>query len=161
MKRQRFPFLIGSAPARAATEEGIADKLSRMLSSLSLIESSLEEVLEKTDSDEPWRDFYAALIPILDGIAALREAIERAGDPAWRRGMEIVTAKLEALLASRGLEASARVGDPFDPSHHRAAGARRAAGVPPGSIAEVVEAGWTFRGAVVRLATVVVAREDA
>lgn len=87
--------------------------------------------------------------------------MERAGDPDWRRGMEIVTGKLEALLTSRGMEPSARVGELFDPSRHRAAGARRAEGIPPGSIAEVVEAGWTFRGAVVRLATVIVTREDA
>ena len=161
MRRQRFPFLIGPAPARAETEEGVTDRLSRILSSLSLVESSLEELLEKTDSDRAWRDFYAALIPVLDGIAALRDAVERDGDPGWRRGMEIVTGKLEALLTSRGLEPSACVGDVFDPSRHRAAGARRAEGVPPGAIAEIVEAGWTFRGAVVRLATVIVAREDA
>ena len=131
------------------------------MSSLSLIESSLDELLEAEKRDAEWRDFFLALLPILDGIGGLRDAVEKMGDPAWRRGMEIVTAKLETLLSSRGLRRLGRVGELFDAALHRAAGARRAAGVPAGCIAEVVEDGWAMQGVVLRPATVFVSREDA
>jgi molecular chaperone GrpE len=124
------------------------------------VESSVEELLERSNPDTSWRAFFGALVPILDGMAGLRDAVEESGDPAWRRGMEMVTARLDTLLASHGFERSARVGDIFDPARHRAGGARRTPGVPPGAIAEVVQEGWIHEGTVVRLATVIVCRED-
>ena len=161
MKKQRFPFQIVSPPVHRDQQEGFADRVPRIMSALALIESSLDELLDGEKRGAEWRGFFLALLPILDGIGGLRDAVEKSGDPAWRRGMEIVTAKLETLLASRGLARSARVGEPFDAAVHRAAGARRAAGVPTGCIAEVVEDGWAMQGVVLRPATVIVSREDA
>ena len=89
MRKQRFPFLIspyqskrsGSAFPADAILNALSEKTSRVLASLSLIESSLDELAEKTNADQRWREFYQKLIPILDGIDAVRRAIEREGDP--------------------------------------------------------------------------------
>ena len=161
MRKQRFPFQIVSPRVHRDEPDGFADRVPRIMSSLSLIESSLDELLEAEKRDAQWRDFFLALLPILDGIGGLRDAVEKTGDPSWRRGMEIVTAKLETLLSSRGLERLGRVGELFDAGLHRAAGARREARVPAGCIAEIVEDGWALRGVALRPATVIVSREDA
>ena len=176
MKKQRFPFLLspfekerstGAFPAdeilaalakRTDADGEAKGKTSRVLASLSLIESSLEELLEKTDRDEKWLDFFRKLIPILDGIDALRDAIDRGGDPSWKRGMDILSEKLMALLEAHGFLRAARVGMAFNPDHHEAVGAQDTALVEPGSIAEVVENGWLYQGGIVRSAKVIVAK---
>lgn len=176
MRKQRFPFLIspyqskrsaGAFPAdailnalseHAEAEKEMKEKTSRVLASLSLIESSLEDLVEKSNADQPWREFYQRLIPILDGIDAVRRAIEREGDPSWKRGMEIFSDKLAALLEAHGLLHSARVGMIFDPSRHEAVDACDTSLVAPGAVAEVVENGWLYRGDILRYAKVVVAK---
>ncbi len=166
MRKQRFPFLIspyqskrsaGSFSADAILN-ALSEKTSRVLASLSLIESSLDELVEKTNADQRWREFYQKLIPILDGIDAVRRAIEREGDPSWKRGMEIFSDKLAALLEAHGLLQAARVGMTFDPSRHEAVEACESSLVAPGAVAEVVENGWLYRGHVLRFAKVIVAR---
>ena len=166
MRKQRFPFLIspcqskrsGSALPADAVLNALSEKISRVLASLSLIESSLDELAEKTNADQRWRQFYQKLIPILDGIDAVRRAIEREGDPSWKRGMEIFSDKLAALLEAHGLLEAARVGMLFDPSRHQAVDACDTTLVAPGAVAEVVENGWLYRGDILRYAKVVVAK---
>jgi molecular chaperone GrpE len=158
MRKQRFPFLISPFERRADADGEMKEKSTRMLASLSLIESSLEELLEKTDSEGKWLDFFRSLIPILDGIDALRDAIESGGDPSWKKGMEILSGKISALLETQGFLRTARVGMAFDPARHEAVGAEEASPVSPGDIAEVVENGWHYRGKILRYAKVVVAK---
>jgi len=167
MRKQRFPFLIsrgerkplpGGVPADAILE--MKEKASRVLASLSLIESSLDELLEKTSADQKWREFYQKLIPILDGMDAVRRAVEREGDPSWKRGMQIFSEKMAALLEAHGLLRAARVGMAFDPSRHEAVGADDSSLAAPGAIAEVVENGWLYQGQVIRYAKVIVAKDS-
>jgi len=176
MRKQRFPFLISpyhrkrsasSFPTdaildallkQAEADREMKEKTSRVLASLSLIESTLDELVEKANADQTWRDFYQKLIPILDGIDAVGRAIEREGDASWKRGMEIFSEKLAALLEAHGLLQTARVGMIFDPSRHEAVDACDTSLVAPGAVAEVVENGWLYGGHVLRFAKVVVAK---
>ena len=176
MRKQRFPFLINpyqsKRPASAFPAEAILDALSkhaeankeirervsRVLASLALIESSLDELAEKSNDDQRWRDFYKELVPILDGIDAVRRAIDREGDPSWKRGMEIFSDRLAAHLEAHGLRQAARVGMRFDPSRHEAVDACDTTLVGPGDVAEVVENGWLYGGNVLRYAKVIVAK---
>ncbi len=153
----------GRHPGRSVeafgTDKEMKERMSRVLASLSLIESSLDELAEKTNDDQRWRDFYKELIPILDGIDAVRRAIEREGDPSWKRGMEIFSDRLAAHLEAHGLLQAARVGMRFDPSRHEAVDACDTKLVAPGTVAEVVENGWLYGGHILRYAKVIVARE--
>jgi hypothetical protein len=193
MKRQRFPFLISPLQARppagppslkeildalagvAEAQRKTGEQTSRALASLSLIESSLEELTEKAGAepgsassamgatqgaDQGWREFYRRLIPILDGIDALRQAVERQGDPSWGRGMEMLSDKLVGVLETHGLLRTAAVGMAFDAFRHESVGAGDSSEVAPGAVAEVVENGWQYRGEILRYAKVIVARGD-
>lgn len=167
-RKPRFPFIIGpyerkrsasgdSAPVLDALSQ-LAEKTSRVLASLSVVESSLDELMEKAGDGQEWREFYRKLLPILDGIDATRRALEGIGDSSWKRGMEILSDKLIALLEAHGLLRGARVGMTFDPSRHESVGARDSTEVAPGAVAEVVENGWLYRGDILRFAKVIVAR---
>ena len=206
MRRQRFPFLISPLQARppagppsvreildvlagvAEAQRETGEKTSRALASLSLIESSLEELVEKAGADpssassaagalqgadprsassaagatqgadQGWREFYRRLIPILDGIDAMRQAVEREGDPSWRQGMEMLSDKLVGVLEAHGLVRTAAVGMTFDAFRHESVGARDSSEVATGAVAEVVENGWLYRGEILRYAKVIVAR---
>jgi molecular chaperone GrpE len=176
MRRQRFPFIISPYERKRAAgpssadavldalskhseaEREIQEKTSRVLASLSLIEASLDELIEKANAEEAWRKFFLKLIPILDGIDAVRRAIERGGDPSWKRGMEISSDKLAALLEAHGLFRAAQSGMTFDPSRHESVGACDSSHAAPGTVAEVVENGWLHRGEVLRYAKVIVAK---
>jgi len=165
MRRQRFPFIINAfqrRPAEACSVDAslndLATKLLRVLTSLGLIESSLEELSAKADDSATWRRFYGQLMPIIDGIDSLEAAIDQAGDPSWKQGMAILSGKLGALLETYGLKRTAHVGMAFDPARHESVGAIESSGMMPGVVAEVVESGWLFRGEVLRYAKVVVAR---
>jgi molecular chaperone GrpE len=167
MKRQRFPFIINAfqrRPAEAhsvdASLNDLATKLLRVLTSLGLIESSLEELSAKADDSATWRRFYGQLVPIVDGIDSLEAAMGQASDPSWKQGTTILSGKLEALLEAYGLQRTAHVGMTFDPARHQSVGAIESSGMMPGVVAEVVQSGWLFRGEIIRYAKVVVARGD-
>jgi molecular chaperone GrpE len=172
MRRQRFPFIIGPREGKAPEDASAADailealarqdeRMSSVLASLALIESSLEELGEKGDGEGDLRELFRGLLPVLDGMDAVVRAMESGGDPSWKKGMEMLSDRLTALLGARGLIRSARVGMAFDPSRHESVGVHVTPGVAPGTIAEVVESGWLHKGNVFRYAKVVVVKGDA
>jgi hypothetical protein len=145
--RRRFPFLILPEPP----------ELSKSGSAEGRLDSRPEKPVQ---AEQPGASFFSGLLPIMDGLEAVRRLILDTGEEQWRRGISIFYEKLLAHLAAWGLESSARVGDPFDPALHEALAAAEARHVREGCVCEVVQQGWRFRGKVLRFARVVVARND-
>jgi molecular chaperone GrpE len=88
------------------------------------------------------------LLHVLDsfdlGLATVDEK-----DPA-RKGMELIRGQLEEALRRHGvLRVQVKPGDAFDPVRHEAVG-EAASGVPPGTVAEEVGAGYLLHGKLVR-----------
>ena len=133
--RSRFPFLI-SPPARR---------------------SGARLRLEKQPA-EPLGSFFSGLLPIVDGLEAVRALISQTGEEQWRRGISMFSEKLLEHLAAFGLQATAQVGEPFDPTVHEALAAAEDRGVGEGCVCEVVQQGWRYGGKLLRFARVVVAR---
>ena len=144
---RRFPFLIFPEPP----------ELSKTGSAEGRLESRPEK---RVQAEQPGASFFSGLLPILDGLEAVRRLILDTGEEQWRRGITIFYEKLLAHLAAWGLESSARVGNPFDPALHEALAAAAAPQVREGCVCEVVQQGWLHRGKVLRFARVVVARND-
>jgi len=138
--RPRFPFLI-IPESKAQEPKGIA-------------EGRLED-----EGGQPVA-FFSGLLPIMDGLEAVRRQILETGEEEWQRGITIFYEKLLHHCAASGLEASAQVGTPFDPSLHEALAAAEVPGVEEGCICEVVQQGWLLRGKVLRFARVVVAKNN-
>jgi len=137
--RPRFPFLIIPEP-KVRTPQRIAD-------------GRLED-----ERKQPIASFFSGLLPIMDGLEAVRRQILETGEEEWQRGITIFYEKLLDHCAASGLEASAQVGKPFDPTLHEALAAAEAPGVGEDCVCEVVQQGWLLRGKVLRFARVVVAK---
>ena len=134
--RPRFPFLISPPPQR----RGSAGRR------------------REQPPAESLGSFFSGLLPIVDGLEAVRRVILQTGKEEWRRGISMSYEKLLEHLAASGLQASARIGEPFDPTLHEALAAAEAPGTEEGCVCEVVQQGWLYRGKLLRFARVVVAR---
>jgi molecular chaperone GrpE len=84
---------------------------------------------------------------------------EQRHDNTLARGVELTRTSLERTLTKHGLERIQAMGEVFDPTWHEAVHTVPAAalGVEPGTVVEVLEAGYRRQGALFRPAKVVVA----
>lgn len=85
-----------------------------------------------------------------------RAKCETSGDDAWRQGLKMSLDRLDRLLQDRGVSAIAVVGAPFDPAVARAVGTATEANHPHGQVLAEARTGFRWRGAVLRVADVVV-----
>jgi molecular chaperone GrpE len=109
--------------------------------------------------DSEVQRFVAPLLEVLDEFDLALIAAERSPDfEGFRRGVELVYAKLAETLRSEGLEQIEAQGKPFDPNEHEAL---MQTGVGEGEphVAEVFRPGYRLRGMVIRPASVRVERD--
>ncbi|MGW3074690.1 MULTISPECIES: nucleotide exchange factor GrpE [unclassified Kitasatospora] len=98
----------------------------------------------------------AAWLPVLDHLElALHHA---AADPhSIVAGVQAVCRQAYAVLEQLGYRRIAEPGEPFDPARHEAAQVRPDSSAPPGSILEVLRAGYDSDNGLLRPAVVSVA----
>lgn len=102
----------------------------------------------------------SAVIPLYEGFEKAREAVSHLPrtDPV-RRGLDLLEDEWKSLLTREGVATLARVGEPFRADVHEAvADAPPKTGAPDGTVAEVVQQGYKFKGGLLRTAKVVVSR---
>lgn len=181
----RFPFLIvplqGDVPDRRPAPPGenredlekllesieeiklhtgaSEEKISKLVKKTGLLESALDEFLETPGKQDNLEDFFERFIPVLDNLRFLRRAVEDSGDDEWKKGIEMFYRKLFNFFLEFGFEPSAQIGMAFDPSRHESVETAINPDLPPGSLAEVLLDGWTYKGRVLRYAKVVVVKE--
>ncbi|MCI4357772.1 MAG: nucleotide exchange factor GrpE [Thermoplasmata archaeon] len=100
------------------------------------------------------------LLPIQDSFDRAREFVRGAppADPI-RKGLELLGREWDGFLRQEGIEPVARVGVRFNADEHEVVGeAEPGSRHPPGTVAEVVQQGFRFRGRLLRPAKVLVAR---
>ena len=101
----------------------------------------------------------ARLLEVLDEFDLALIAAERSPDfESFRRGVELVYAKLAETLRSEGLERIEAQGKMFDPNEHEALMQTGEAEGEP-HVAEVFRQGYRLRGSVIRPASVRVERK--
>jgi molecular chaperone GrpE len=94
------------------------------------------------------------LLEVLDEFDLALIAAERSPDfESFRRGVELVYAKLAETLRSEGLEQIEAQGKPFDPNEHEAL-MQTGTGEGEPHVAEVFRPGYRLRGMVIRPASV-------
>jgi len=100
------------------------------------------------------------LLEVLDEFDLALIAAERQPDfEAFRKGVELVYAKLAETLRTEGLERIEAEGRPFDPNEHEAM-MQTGEGDGEPHVAEVFRQGYTLRGTVIRPASVRVERSE-
>lgn len=103
--------------------------------------------------------FVQQLLEVLDEFDLALIAAERSPDfESFRKGVELVYAKLAETLRSEGLERIDAEDKPFDPNEHEAL-MQTGDGDGEPRVAEVFRQGYKLRGSVIRPASVRVERE--
>ena len=98
-----------------------------------------------------------AIIPIMDDLERSLKAGKDAQDPAsFYRGVELIAQKLSKVFESQGVRAFESAGQPFDVHRHDALLQVPNASVPPSTVLEEVDRGYTMHDKVIRHAKVVV-----
>lgn len=99
------------------------------------------------------------LLAVLDDFDRVLEAAERSEDTQLAKGVEMVHNGLRSALAEAGLEPVPGAGAPFDPNWHEAMMQVEAdEEVEHPVVFEVLRAGYSFKGRVLRPASVSVAQ---
>jgi molecular chaperone GrpE len=98
------------------------------------------------------------LLPALDNLERAVAALEAADEEHhMTTGIRLVIAELAAALGRTGIEGYAAKGEHFDPVYHEAVAQYAVEGTEPGTIVEVLQAGYRLNDAVLRPARVIVA----
>jgi len=100
------------------------------------------------------RELLASLLPAYDNLErALKALPDEASLSGLRKGLDMTRQSFLDGLASQGVERVATVGHPFDPEVHEAI-AQVTASAPEGTVLEEYQAGFRWRGRVLRAALV-------
>ena len=100
------------------------------------------------------------LLPALDNLERALAAVEASGQDEEHhltQGIRLVQNEMAAALARTGIQGYAVKGERFDPVHHEAVAQHPVEGCEPGTIVEVLQAGYRLNDAVLRPARVIVA----
>ena len=101
----------------------------------------------------------ARLLPVLDNFELAVSHAEQSRDfDGMLKGVEMVFGELREVLQGEGLVKIEAEGKPFDPERHEAVVAVEQEDAEPGSVVDVVRAGYELRGRVLRPAMVKVAK---
>ena len=99
------------------------------------------------------------LLPALDNLERALAAVEAAEDDEHHltEGIRLVQTELAAALQRSGIEVFVPKGERFDPVQHDAVAQQPFEGTDPGTVVEVLQAGYRLNGAILRPARVIVA----
>ena len=99
------------------------------------------------------------LVPVIDSLEKAVELTQTGGEDASdAEGIELATKLLIDTLSRHGVERIAPEGEPFDPAWHEAVATAPNDECEENSVLNVVQAGFSLNGRLVRAAKVVVSR---
>jgi molecular chaperone GrpE len=110
--------------------------------------------------------FARDVVVVADNLARALKAVpaDRKEDPALRTlsdGVELTERELLAVLERNGIKRIIPKGEPFNPNFHQAVAEIASPGIAPGTVIEVIEAGYVIEDRLLRPAMVVVAKGEA
>ena len=146
--------------------ELIDERITKLLKRMVVLESSLDELVERAEteqkegdeSDSAMRTLFAEILPVLDSLEQLRRAVMESGEEEWQRGVTMLFEKVLNILEARGFRMSASMADKFNPEYHESVGVNCNSHLPEGTITDVIESGWLYNDSVLRYAKVTVSK---
>jgi molecular chaperone GrpE len=169
------PEAVAEAEAQAevaAEEDAIAADLDKAraeaesyLDDLRRLQADFDNYRKRTLREQTARAASASqalvtrLLPVLDNFELAVSAAEQSRDfDRMLKGVEMVFGELRQALEGEGLVKIEAEGKPFDPERHEAVIAVEEEDTEPGTVVDIVRAGYELRGKVLRPAMVKVAK---
>jgi len=146
--------------ALIAERDDFKDKWTRARADL---ENYRKRIQREMDEDRKYATvpLLQAVLPGLDGLQrALKAAAASKNADELLAGVEMVAKQFEVALGNVGVKPIAAVGQPFDPHLHEAISQRPDPQVPPMTVVDEVERGYTLHDRVVRPAKVIVSAQQ-
>lgn len=168
------PDLAGALMARIAELEGkLAEaeveqgKLKdQALRAMAEAENTRRRIQREAEDKERFAlsSFARELTSVVDNLRRAIETVpaeQRAGEPRleqFAQGIELTEREFMAILERNGIKRVAPTGQPFDHNLHQAIAQAESADHVAGTVMQVVQAGYTLHGRILRPALVVVAK---
>jgi molecular chaperone GrpE len=154
----------GEAPGSASALELARAQAAEYLDHLQRLQADFENYRKRTTRSQErlveaeLQRFVQQLLEVIDEFDLALLAAEREPDfESFRKGVELVYAKLADTLRTEGLERIEAEGKPFDPTEHEAL-MQTGEGDGEPHVAEIFRQGYRLRGSVIRPASVRVER---
>jgi molecular chaperone GrpE len=108
--------------------------------------------------DSAHQRLLGELIPVLGNLSrAIQPENAKKDNESFKKGVEMIYAQLMDVLEKEGLSPFGGKGDPFDPEFHEAISLVPSDDQTPGTVVDVFEQGYYYKGKVLRPAKVAVA----
>ena len=155
----------GAASAVAADLNAARAEAESHLDDLRRLQADFDNYRKRTLREQTARTasasqaLVARLLPVLDNFELAVSAAEQSRDfDRMLKGVEMVFGELREVLQGEGLVKIEAEGKPFDPERHEAVIAVEQEDTEPGTILDIVRAGYELGGKVLRPAMVKVAK---
>jgi len=166
------PATPEAAPATAASPEApaVAPEVTEMKDKLLRTLAEMENLRRRTEREVADARQYAVanfardMLTVADNLHRAIAAVPaeaRSTDPALSNlmdGVEATERSLQQSLQKAGIRQIEPKGEKFDPGLHQAVYEKETGDLPPGMVAEVVQAGYVINGRVLRPAMVAVSK---
>jgi molecular chaperone GrpE len=153
-----------AVPLEPVALQAKVDQLEKQNSDYKLLVAELQTSVRRVRDDAERQRKFAAepfvrdLLAALDNLDWAAKAAEKGGDPAaLAKGVANTVSLFHTVLERHGVKrVDIAPGAAFDPAAHEAVMEQPSADHPPGSVAQVVQPGFTFHDRLLRPAKVVV-----
>lgn len=161
---------IAELEAKLAESEAEQAKLKdQTLRAMAEAENTRRRIQREAEDKERYAlsGFARELTSVVDNLRRAMETVtaeQRAGDAKleqFAQGIELTEREFMSILERNGVKRVAPAGQPFDHNLHQAIAQAESAEHAPGTVMQVVQAGYTLHGRILRPALVVVAKPPA
>ena len=161
---------IAELEAKLAEAEGEQAKLKdQALRAMAEAENTRRRIQREAEDKERYAlsGFARELTSVVDNLRRAMETVtpeQRSGDAKleqFAQGIELTEREFMSILERNGVKRVAPAGQPFDHNLHQAIAQAESAEHAPGTVMQVVQAGYTLHGRILRPALVVVAKPPA
>ncbi|MCJ7660881.1 MAG: nucleotide exchange factor GrpE [Anaerolineales bacterium] len=148
----------GQDTAPQAAEEKVAQLQDRLARAQADYENSKKRLEGRVANqvDQKFMQFLRDLLPIMDNLDRAIQHAPANTDNEILDGVKLTRQLFLSTLDSYGVQPLEALEQPFDPVVHEAIGTVNDPAVPPGIVVEVEQAGYTYRGKLLRPARVLI-----
>lgn len=105
--------------------------------------------------------FILKILPVVDDFERSMQHLDEANDEnTIQDGVKLIYDKLIKILDEQGIKKIQSVGEPFNVEYHDAMMQKKDDSVPPHTVLEEIETGYTYKDKVIRHAKVIVSEEQ-
>jgi molecular chaperone GrpE (heat shock protein) len=150
-----LPFSDADQPEDIEGRADITQELKKLGKWQFSMVNKLELLLAREKKDNMEREMINDFLPIIDGLETVLSAVPE-GNLA--EGLRILHAKAFSMLGKYEVFPIPSVEDPFDPSKHKAMGARPVALAEDNQIVQELKKGYFYKGEILRYSDVIVGK---